>query len=44
MLDDLEEKMRWYEEEAADEDIGECGENLSRFLKCVYGWILLASG
>ena len=36
MLDDLEEQMRWYEEDATDEDIGECGENLSRFLVCVY--------
>jgi hypothetical protein len=37
MLDDFEEQMRWYEEEATDEDIGECGENLSRFLVEVYG-------
>lgn len=36
-LDELEEEMRWYEEDATDEDIGECGENLSRFLCCVYG-------
>ena len=37
MLDDFEEEMRWYEEDATDDDIGECGENLSRFLVCVYG-------
>lgn len=37
MLDDFEEEMRWYEEEATDADIGECGENLSRFLVEVYG-------
>lgn len=37
MLDDLEEEMRWYEEEATDDDIGECGENLSDFLIYVYG-------
>lgn len=37
MLDDFEEQMRWYEEEATDEDIGECGENLPRFLVEVYG-------
>lgn len=36
-LDQLEEQMRWYEEDATDEDIGECGENLSRFLVAVYG-------
>lgn len=36
-LDELEEEMRWYEEDATDEDIGECGENLSSFLCCVYG-------
>ena len=36
-LDELEEEMRWYEEEATDEEIGECGENLSRFLVFVYG-------
>ena len=36
-LDELEEEMRWYEEEATDEDIGECGENLSNFLRYVYG-------
>ena len=36
-LDELEEEMRWYEEEATDEDIGECGENLSNFLHYVYG-------
>ena len=36
-LEYLEEQMRWYEEDATDEDIGECGENLSRFLHCVYG-------
>ena len=36
-LDKLEEEMRWYEEEATDEDIGECGENLSNFLVYVYG-------
>ena len=36
-LNELEEEMRWYEEDATDEDIGECGENLSRFLICVYG-------
>ena len=37
MLDDFEEQMKWYEEDATDEDIGECGENLSRFLIEVYG-------
>ena len=37
MLDNFEEEMRWYEEDATDEDIGECGENLSRFLVEVYG-------
>ena len=37
MLDDFETEMKWYEEEATDEDIGECGENLSRFLIEVYG-------
>jgi hypothetical protein len=36
-LDELEAEMRWYEEEAIDEDIGECGENLSSFLCYVYG-------
>lgn len=36
-LDQLEEQMRWYEEDATEEDIGECGENLSRFLVAVYG-------
>jgi hypothetical protein len=36
MLDDLEKQMRWYEEEATDEEIGD-GENLSQFLICVYG-------
>lgn len=36
-LDSLEEEMRWYEEDATDEDIGECGEYLSRFLVCVHG-------
>ena len=36
-LNELEEEMRWYEEDATDEDIGECGENLSQFLICVYG-------
>ena len=36
-LDELEEELRWYEEEATDEDIGECGENLSRFLICACG-------
>lgn len=35
-LNSLEEEMRWYEEDATDEDI-ECGENLSQFLICVYG-------
>ena len=29
--------MRWYEEKATDDDIGECGENLSDFLVYVYG-------
>lgn len=37
MFDKLEEEMRWYEEEATDEDIGNEGEHLSRFLVCVYG-------
>lgn len=37
MLDDFEEQMRWYEEDATDEDIGECGEKLPRFLIEVYG-------
>lgn len=37
MLDDFEREIKWYEEEAADEDIGEYGENLSRFLIEVYG-------
>ena len=37
MLDDFEKEMKWYEEEATYEDIGECGENLSRFLVEVYG-------
>ena len=37
MLDDLEEEMRWYEEKATDDDIGEGGENLSDFLVYVYG-------
>lgn len=37
MLDEFEKEMRWYEEEATDEDIGEGGENLSRFLLEVYG-------
>ena len=36
-LDYLEEQMRWYEEDATDEDTGECGENLTRFQVCVYG-------
>ena len=36
MLDDFETEIKWYEEEATDEDIGECGENLSRFLIEVY--------
>ena len=36
-LNELEEEMRWYEEEATDDDIGDCGENLSWFLVCVYG-------
>lgn len=36
-LDELEEEMRWYEEDATDDDIGECGENLSNFLVFVYG-------
>lgn len=36
MLDDFEAEMKWYEEEATDDDIGECGENLSRFLIEVY--------
>lgn len=36
MLDDFEKEMKWYEEEATDDDIGECGENLSRFLLEVY--------
>lgn len=37
MLDEFEEEMRWYEEDATDDDIGECGENLSQFLIEVYG-------
>ena len=37
MLDDLEKEMKWYEEVATDEEIGECGENLSSFLVAVYG-------
>ena len=37
MLDYFEEEMRWYEEDATDDDIGECGENLSQFLVEVYG-------
>lgn len=37
MLDDFEKEMKWYEEEATDDDIGECGKNLSRFLLEVYG-------
>lgn len=37
LLDDFEKEMKWYEEDAAEEDIGECGENLSRFLLEVYG-------
>ena len=37
LLDDFEKEMKWYEEEATNEDIGECGENLSRFLVEVYG-------
>jgi hypothetical protein len=36
MLDIFEREMKWYEEEATDDDIGECGENLSRFLLEVY--------
>ncbi len=37
MLDYLEAQMRWYEEDATDEDIGECGANLTQFQVCVYG-------
>ena len=36
-LDELEIQMKWYNEEATDKDIGECGENLSNFLLYVYG-------
>lgn len=36
MLDSLEKEMAWYDT-ASDEDIGECGENLSRFLVAVHG-------
>jgi len=36
-LDELEEEMRWYEEDATDDDVGEYGENLSNFLVFVYG-------
>ena len=35
MLDDFEKEIKWYEEEANDDDI-ENGENLSRFLIEVY--------
>lgn len=35
MLDDFEKEIKWYEEEANDNDI-ENGENLSRFLVEVY--------
>lgn len=34
-LDEFEKQMRWYEEEATDDDIGN-GEHLSRFLVEVY--------
>lgn len=37
MLDTWEKEMEWYETKASDKEIGECGENLSRFLRCVYG-------
>ena len=33
MLDDLEQEMKWYEEESTEDDV----EHLSRFLVCVYG-------
>ena len=29
--------MEWYETKASDNEIGECGKHLSRFLRCVYG-------
>ena len=34
MLDDLEEEIRWYEEDATEEDIDDG--NLSSFLVCIY--------
>lgn len=36
-LDALERELRWYEYEATDEDIGECGEHLSDFLRFAQG-------
>ena len=36
-LESLENEMKWYETEATDDDIGDCGENLSDFLLYVYG-------
>lgn len=36
MLDSLEKEMAWYDT-ASEEEIGECGEKLSRFLVAVHG-------